>query len=454
MPAPFNPVIGIVGHPTTPDVAWTEAQLSALREIGVDTLQLSIAWAWKPANEVLNLEDFELPAPRAEWRRRLNLARRFGFRTLAHFGLPMGPQSDATTCILDPTVRQGYAARLTRFFAKFPEVTDLLIYTYDQLAWLCSEFGSCPRCGGVPLHERLPGFLEELVDAVQLAAPGVRFWWEPWELSEGQILAIVERIRPEHFGLIMHHTIAEVQFVNTTDLSFRNIARAAQQRGIPVIGEGFFGGAGEDIAPLTHLACPRLVYQQLEALRHAPGVVGIKEYYGLVPAHFSVNVALLRAYLASPDTPLDDLLGPLAGGPGPQAAALLQAWEWTAQAMESFPWNASWALRRMFEHPDQEWPAVPGASWLTPSWQANRRGFYMVTDLEHQHPWLKEDVALRALHSARLFEKAAASLDASSRFDQTVLPGDLALQLREVRTAGQAAHTFGTRLLARRANPV
>ena len=63
-------------------------------------------------------------------------------------------------------------------------------------------------------------------------------------------------------------------------------------------------------------------------------------------------------------------------GYDPQAARLLlDARERIAQAMESFPWNASWAAQRIFEHSQGEWQDVPRASWVTPSWQANRRGF-------------------------------------------------------------------------------
>ena len=117
--APFTYAIGIVGHPTTPDVAWSDDQLGLLKDIGLNTLQLSIAWAWRPAGEVLNLENLVDPALAAEWHRRIAQAQRFGFRTLAHFGLPMGPQTDATTCIRDPQVRERYVG-LTCGFAIWP----------------------------------------------------------------------------------------------------------------------------------------------------------------------------------------------------------------------------------------------------------------------------------------------------------------------------------------------
>ena len=47
---------------------------ATIRSLGVDILQLSIAWAWRPAKEVLNLENFdEEPAHLVEWRRRVDL---------------------------------------------------------------------------------------------------------------------------------------------------------------------------------------------------------------------------------------------------------------------------------------------------------------------------------------------------------------------------------------------
>ncbi len=236
-----------------------------------------------PAGEALNLEHLDEPRHRRAFHRRVAQARKFGLRTTGHFGLPVGPAADATTCILDPAVRERYAGRLRAFFRDF-DADDVMIYTYDQLTWLCSEFGDCPRCAGIPLHERVGPFLEELIVAVQEGRPGARLWWEPWELSEGQVFTVVDRINADHFGLILHNTIAEVQFVNTTDLSFRNTARMASRRNVLVIGEAFVGRCGEDIAPLAHLACPGLVYQQLDALHRAEGIVGVKETYGLVPA--------------------------------------------------------------------------------------------------------------------------------------------------------------------------
>ncbi len=448
----FEYVIGLVGHPQSADVSWSDAQLCALREVGFNTLQLSLAWSWRPFNEVLNLENFrEEPGHIAAWHTRVSQARKFGFRTLAHFGIPLGDMTDATTCILDPAVRDAYAERLRWFFREFPDVDDVMVYNYDQRAWLCSEFGPCPRCHGVPLADRLPGFIEMLIDAIQEVKPGARYWWEPWELSEGQIHAILDKIRTDHLGVIMHSTIAEVQTVNMTDLTFRNIARHAAQRGIPMIGEAFLGGATEEKEMLTHFPCPRLTWQQLRAIHECPGVMGVKEYYGQQPAEFSVNADMLKAYLRAPTASAEELLEPIAASYGAEAQRLLlDAWELSAFGTEVFPWNASWHMRQVWHAAlTQEWTEVPHGIWPTPSWQANRRGFYMVIDQPAQHPWLKEDVGLRAHKAAELFERSVALLERAERCAEA-RRDDLRLQRRDVAHAAAVSRNFGRGLLAHR----
>ena len=471
MTSSLNYRVGILGNPTCPDVRWTAERLSALKQLGVNTIQLSIAWAWKPANEVLNLEDFitehdQFPAwydecmsryyPKGdhdcgrqhqlEWHHRVDLAKQMGFRALAHFGMPMGIPEDRTTCISDPQVIEFYQSRLQWLLTEYQGIDDIMIYTYDQFAWLCSEYGDCPRCHGVPLHTRLVKFISSMRDAIRSVRSDVRLWWEPWEISEGQILSVISDIDPDGFGLIMHHTIAEVQFTNTTDFTLRNAAQLAKRKGIPVIGEGFFTGAGEDIYPMTHLACPRLVYQQLRALDDAVGVVGAKEYYGMVPEHFSVNTHMYQHYFASPLDSLEVLLDSVVGQyPKSCQSLLLNAWELTALAMEVFPWNGSWALRRIFDTSVKHvWSTIPGACWQTPSWQANRKGFFMVTDQEALSPWMKEDVALRSLQAAKLFAEATEvyrSLCANAECDD-----EIRLMEREVTLAAKISAHFGQSL--------
>lgn len=477
MTSAFQYTVGILGHPTTPDVRWTEERLMALKDIGVNTIQLSIAWAWKPANEVLNLEDFisdpaHLPewheectrrygqkggaiygaSHQREWHHRVKLAKKLGFHTLAHFGMPMGPPEDITTCMSDEAVIGFYQSKLIWLFTEYPEIDDVMIYTYDQFAWLCSEFGGCPRCHGIPLHQRLISFLNAVRTAIKSVKPSARLWWEPWEISEGQILNVVQGMDADGFGLILHHTVAEVQFANTTDGTLRNTARLASRKGIPVMGEGFFSGAGEDIYPMTHLACPRLVFQELKALADAAGIVGAKEYYGMVPEHFSANIWMYKAFLQSPHSSLPELLATVAAlYPEPVRAKLQEAWELTATAMEVFPWNGSWALRKIFDTSvERVWQTIPGACWQTPSWQANRKGFFMVTDQQTISPWMKEDVALRAQQASLLFAEAvevyAGILGLLSEPNE-----EIELMAREVTLGQRISAHFGQSLYENRA---
>jgi hypothetical protein len=405
-------VIGIIGNPSNPDVSWSDEQLYALKRIGVNTLQLSIAWSWRPANEALNLEDLDDRDISENYKRRIEKAHKFGFKTLAHFGVPKTSVMDDTVpeCIMDPIIIEKYRQGFISFLRKY-DADDIMIYTYDQHAWLCSEYGDCPRCKGIPVYERLVPFLETLKHAMQQGKKGSRLWWEPWELSEGQIIEVAERINPEHFGLIMHSSIAEVYFTNTTDLAFRNIARLAGSRGIPFIGEGFFGGSGEDVETITHLACPRLVFQQLEAFDNTQGLTGIKEYYGFVPSDFSVNIELFSRYLRNPGLDYGEYIKPIADAYGNAGEMMLEAWELISCGMEIFPFNASWWLRFLCKYPEfQDWKKLKAADWNTPAWKSSRKGFYIVTDEEKQHPWLLEDVGLRACAASRRLENASALL--------------------------------------------
>ena len=52
--------IGIVGNPSSPDISWSDDELTKIKALGVNMVQLSIAWGGKPANEVLNLEDLDV----------------------------------------------------------------------------------------------------------------------------------------------------------------------------------------------------------------------------------------------------------------------------------------------------------------------------------------------------------------------------------------------------------
>ena len=115
----------------------------------MNMVQLNIAWGGRPAREVLNLEDLD-GEQRKKFSFRIKQARKHGLKVIAQFGIPR-MINDRPACILDPDVRKKYQDLLTNFMTSFPEVNDVLVYTFDQNAWLCSEFGPCPRCSGVPL---------------------------------------------------------------------------------------------------------------------------------------------------------------------------------------------------------------------------------------------------------------------------------------------------------------
>ena len=102
--------IGIVGNPSViEDIKWDDEQLEGLKELGVNMLQLSIAWGWKPANEVLNLEDLD-EEQTAKWKYRIKQAEKHGFKTLAHFGIPRMLNYDPVkpACILDQEIIDKY----------------------------------------------------------------------------------------------------------------------------------------------------------------------------------------------------------------------------------------------------------------------------------------------------------------------------------------------------------
>jgi hypothetical protein len=425
-PYGFKYFVGIVGSPSDPDVSWSDNELIKIKDLGVNMLQLSIAWGGKPANEVLNLEDLD-SVQIAKWEFRIKQAKKFGFSTIAQFGIPKlqytanGYSIVQPACILDPAVRNKYAELLGNFLDKFPEVDNVLIYTYDQNAWLCSEFGPCPRCSGIPLDERLTGFLNFLNDVVQRHHPGATLWWKPWEISNGTAVKIVQNVQPSHFGLILNPSCAnEVYPFNDrafgSDLGIKRTVQVAADRNIPVIGEfdytlykGYYA-LGDFF--------PRFVYEQLQEWKKLKGVIGVKEYFGFAPSQFSVNASMLQACMKSPDASLDQLLKQVADPYGESAAQyMLDAWEKIARGTEAFPWDVSYLIGQLGldKSSDGSHPWVPvtisGGTWNTPAWKTNRAANFMLADEPKAHPWLFEDIGLQLEDAAGLFFEAVSSFD-------------------------------------------
>jgi hypothetical protein len=418
-PGGFKYFVGIVGNPSVPDISWSDEQLARIKALGVNMVQLSIAWGGRPANEVINLEDLDAEQ-RAKFAFRIQQARKHGLRTIAQFGIPkiLSPGPLQPACIMDPAVQKKYEQLLGDFMTGFPEVDDVLVYTFDQQAWLCSEFGPCPRCSGVPLDERLPQFLNLLNETMQKCGRNTMLWWKPWELSKGQVVTILDKVKPAHFGLVLNpSTSNEVYPFNDrsfkSDLGVKRLVRMAFERHIPVLGEfdhTFY-------KPLYQMEdfFPRLIYEEMQGWREMEGVVGVKEYYGFSPTTFSVNAAMLQAWMKSPGAPLEKLLRKVAAPYGSKAAPLMiQAWEYVAQSVEAFPWDTTYMIGRMGLDRNQDgshdWePAsIINATWDTPIWKANRRGNFMLTQDTKAHPWLFEDAALRLEDCAALGLRAVA----------------------------------------------
>jgi len=416
-PGGFKYFVGIVGNPSLPDISWSDEELEQIKALGVNMVQLSIAWGGKPANEVLNLEDLDAEQ-RAKFAFRIQQAKKHGLRTIAQFGIPrmINYSPVRPACILDPAVQKKYEQLLGEFMTSFPEVDDVLVYTFDQRAWLCSEFGPCPRCSGVPLDDRVPGFLNLLNETMQKCRPNTTLWWKPWELSKGQVVAILDKVKPAHFGLMLNpSTSNEVYPFNDrsfkSDLGVKRLVRMAFERNIPVVGE-FDHTLYKPLYQIEDFF-PRLIHEQMLGWKEMEGVVGVKEYYGFSPTTFSVNAAMLKAWMKSPKAALETLLQEIAAPYGEKAAPIMiQAWEYVAQSVEAYPWDTTYLIGPMGldrgSDGSHSWEpvSIPNATWDTPIWKANRRGNFMLTQDFKAHPWLFEDAGLRLEDSAALGSKA------------------------------------------------
>ncbi len=458
--APLPHRIALVGNPKSPNAPFDARELDALARLGFTEVQINVAWGSRPGDEPLNLEDVVTPdgepeAPRVaerrrEMQRRARAVKGRGLRVMFHFGAPRVPRlykllddRPALEAALDAAsieraeIVARYRALLAKLAAAIPEVDDVLVYTFDQDAWIESEFGDTPRARGIPLHERLPRFLHALRDAWAALRPQGTLYWEPWELSAGQALRMVEALPRRNFGLCLHSNVAEVQATRPVDPWFRNMAREAGRLGIPVVAEIFLSSANEEVQPLQRVVAPRLVHEQIEAVRGVPGVVGIKEYYGLRPALGDPNLEMAGLALAAPGRPAGELVARLAAPYGPAAGDARAAWEATAEGLALFPWDSAWTLRDVGgRHPRPHgWEAfhVDGRVASSPSWKSTRRAIFMTTEREALHPWFFEDVGLRfGLAAARFaaaleaYERALAAASPDRRAELDAFRADVA----------------------------
>ena len=441
---PLQYKIGFLGIPYSVEnemhvpVDWNEDNINKLKQLGFNMVQINVAWGSRPGDEPLNIEDIvelspdlqELypqqvplrcaPSPerreqrRAELHHRIELCRKAGLRTLFHFGAPYNAHSrygdGPPNCISDPKVSQRYMLLLEVFARDFPGVDDILVYTYDQDAWLCSEFGPCPRCTGVPLHERLVPFLDHMSSTWRRLSPLGRFWWEPWELSAGQSLECVKHVNPDGFGLMLHCNTAEVMATLPVDRWFRNMCLLASKIGIPVVGEYFLGGASEELEPYVNLSHPLVTLRGLKALATVSGISGIKEYYGLAPDREDPNLQMTGLFFRNPQIAESEALQLLAEPYGKAAEYITQFWHLTSEGMELFPWETSWLIREVgrsrLDH-SLSAAILRGMNVPTPSWRSTRHGIYMrIEPAAPPEPWMLEDVQLRCEMAGESMERA------------------------------------------------
>lgn len=425
--------IALVGTPSNPEAMWSEKRLAQLCDAGFTAVQLNIAWSYRPADEVLNLEDLVLvngapassgregdagnPRRRSLLRERSSAAHRAGLRTLLHIGLPYQGRAGfegapLPQCISDPATARRYQQALTRLSQELPDVDDLLIYTYDQDAWLCSEFGECARCAGVPLHMRLPIFLNALAASWSEARPGSTLWWEPWELSAGQAMACIPKLSRTQMGLMLHNSIGEVMSTGAADQFTRNAAKLARRHGIPVVVEAFLSASNEEVEPWRHLPVPLVTLRQLRAIEGLDGVRGIKEYFGLQGDPFDVNLLAATAHFRDPTASDRQILHEVAGRFA--LTWLTEFWTLASEAYELYPWDASWFVRQLGRSdPIHALTAATirgsqtaASEWDTPAWRSTRHSVFQRVDATEPHPWLLEDAELRFMAAAQKMSEA------------------------------------------------
>lgn len=458
----FSYRTGFLGCPAKPDVPWTQDNIQKLVDLGFNCVQLNIAWGNRPADEALNLEDVvdplrvqgehkpTRPAMSAQekshiekrgaiLKERIALCRTAGLRTIFHFGAPYNAHltvlDSPPNCLIDAPVKNLYVALLEAFIEQFPGVDDILLYTYDQDAWLCSEFGDCPRCIGIPVHARVSEFVNLLAETWQGRNNGDRLWWEPWELSAGQTLQSIKLLDPSCVGLALHSNLAEVMATMPVDRWLKIAVRMAKEAGIPVMVEHFLGGATEEVEPFLHLCRPLVTLRGLRDIA-ALDVAGIKEYYGLIPVKEDPDLRMTSLFFSKPRISEEAALREIAGVYGQCADEVISFWRAQSAAMELFPWYASWFIREIGKcDPSHSMTAafVRGQQTHTPSWESSRRAIFMKADNAQPDPWMLEDIQLQCELAAGRLEEALKLGDSIRDKVPEALRSDFSLGLTDCR---------------------
>ena len=434
--------IALVGDPVH-QVTWTDQGLEKLKAIGFNEVQLNIAWGSRPFGEALDLIDVvtvtgeaELPGTaerRTELKRRVKLAEQHGLRTLFHFGSPFMDRNpytgevpripyridnvtyDSWYDIRNPKVAEHELALLREFRRQFPEVEDILVYTYDQDAWQTPEFEYNKFSYGIPLTERLPGYLDRLRQVWTDGRSGkARMWWEPGELSAGQVYEMLPKLPRTDFGLIIHSNIDEVHLVAPVDGWFQTVARMGRDLGLPVVAEGVFSSTPQETYSIS-IPAPRLVDEAYLAFMRTPGIIGIKEYVGINTNAPDLDLDILQARLHDNTRSTGELMTEITTRFGAGQADARDYLGLISDAFQAYPWEASpntFAIGS--QSPDHGWSGatirgmdLPPNSAFTPAWNSTRHARLMViSDDARPDFWMLEDVELRCKVAADLLDRA------------------------------------------------
>lgn len=424
--------IGLLGSPGQPTVEWNDGNLAELKSLGFNAMQINIAWGCRPNGEPLNMEDVVITPDleperhsnvtywQNQMKHRIAMCKKHGMRVIFHFGAPFNGhagymEEPLPNCISDPALTQKYIEMLSMLSDQLPGIDDILLYTFDQDAWFCSEFVRCDTCFGKPLHTRIVSFINALAAKWQQMHPDGRLWWEPWELSAGQVLRILEDLPSQGLGLMLHSNIGEVQKTRPVDLWLRNTVRIAREREIPVVVELFMAQACEETEPLENIPTPQLTYSQIHAVTALEGVVGVKEYYGLVPGIADPCLLMAGEVFHDSTMALESGLDKISAPYGTQAGAVKALWKAVSDGYMLFPFDASWWIREIGRAKiDHGWHAafIRGQQCSSPSWDSSRHAIFMVTDDNEPHPSMMEDIQLRCeLAGSKLAQAAGMAKD-------------------------------------------
>ena len=120
--------------------------MQRMKDLGFNAMQLNIAWAYRPYDEALNLEDVvalperfkrtpidlehvtdglrtpeKISARSALLKERIALCKKYGMHTIFHFGAPNNNQREMEPleqCVLDPATVDRYATLIKAFWRK------------------------------------------------------------------------------------------------------------------------------------------------------------------------------------------------------------------------------------------------------------------------------------------------------------------------------------------------